>query len=353
MVRALVTGSTGCVGSNLVAALDERGIEVVGLRWKGCPTTALEGLRVRLFAGDILDLQSLYPAMEGVDWVFHAAAIADDWNHSPADVYRTNVEGTRNVLTAARDAGVKRFVLTSSAASLGIPRPGKALLDESCSFSLPPRDWVYGHSKHLAERVLAEFVQQGLWAVSVLPTAVMGRGDLSLIGGQLVLRALKGQPFPFPEGGSNFIDVRDVAMAQIAAAERGRPGERYVLGGHNIPHRQAAGIIGSVLGVRVRYIQLGRWTLPAIAEAVAFLRKLKIRLPIDRSRVLLSGKYLYYDNGKAVRELGLKTRPFAESVWEAHRWYAEHSVLERHGIPASVPASRLRRLWTSRAGFHR
>jgi dihydroflavonol-4-reductase len=353
MVRALVTGSTGCVGSNLVAALNERGIEVVGLRWKGCPTTAVEGLHVRLVAGDILDLQSLYPAMEGVDWVFHVAAIADDWNHSPADVYRTNVEGTRNVFTAARDAGVKRLVLTSSAASLGVPRPGQALLDESCSFNLAPHEWVYGFSKHLAERVLAQFVEQGMCALSVLPTAIMGRGDLSLIGGQLILRALKEQVFPFPEGGSNFIDARDVAMAQIAAAERGCPGERYVLGGHNMPHRQAAGIIGAVLGVRVRYVRLGRWTLPAIAAAVTVLRKLKIRLPIERSRVLLSGKYMYYDSSKAVRELGLKTRPFADSVRDAYRWYAEYGILEQHGTPASMPASRPRRLWTAGAAYRK
>jgi dihydroflavonol-4-reductase len=329
MIRALVTGSTGCVGSNLVAALNRRGVEVRGLWWNGSPTVAIEGLDVELIAGDVLDIETLRPVMDGVDWVFHVAGIADDWNYAAQDVYRTNVQGTYNVLSAAWEAGVKRFVLTSSAASLGMPREERTVLDESYQFNVESYNWVYGHSKYLAEQVMAHFVERGLHAVSVLPTIIMGRGDLSFVGGQIIARALKGQVFPIPEGGTNYIDVRDVAQAHIAAAEKGKPGERYLLGGHNMTHQECLETIGSALDVSIKSVQIPHWALPPIADSVTLLRKLGAPMPIERGRVLLSGKYLYYDNRKAVRELGLTTRPFHESIQDAFRWYNEHGILEK------------------------
>ena len=328
-MRALVTGSTGCVGSNLVAVLNERGIEVRGLRWKNSPTTAIEGLKLELVVGDILDMETLRPAMEGVDWVFHVAGIADDWNYPAKEIYRTNVDGTRNVLTAARDAGVKRFVLTGSVAALGVPTPDRAMLDEDCHFNIDPRNWVYGHSKHLAEQLMVDFVAHGLHAVCVLPAVIMGQGDLSFVAGQIIARALKGEVFPIPEGGVNFIDARDAAKAHVAAAEHGRPGERYVLSGHNMTHRECLEDISEVLGVRVKYVQIPHWVLPTVAEGVRLLRKLGAQMPIDRGRVLLSGRFMYYDHSKAVRELGLRVRPFTQSVRDAFRWYANHGLLEK------------------------
>lgn len=336
MVRALVTGSAGCLGSNLVAALNERGVEVVGLRWKNEPITNLDGLKVKLVEGDILDLKSLRLAMQGVDWVFHVAAIADDWNFSTEEVYRTNVEGTRNVFQAAEEAGVKRFVLTSSAAALGVPQSDATLLDENCRFNIAPHIWAYGYSKHLAEQVMAEFVERGMHAVSVLPTAIIGKGDTKFIVGQLITRALSGEIFPFPEGGSNFIDVRDVALAQIAAAEYGHPGARYLLGGHNMPHTEYVKIIGKVLGVGVKCIHVPRWVLPPLSESVAFLRKLGMKFPVEEARVLLSGKFMYYDSSKAKRELGLRVRPFAESVDDTFQWYRAHGLLKSQN--KSMPA---------------
>jgi dihydroflavonol-4-reductase len=343
MVRALVTGSTGCLGSNLVAALNERGVDVVGLRWKDAPTIAVEDLDLELVAGDVLDIDTLHPAMEGVDWVFHVAGIADDWNHWAEQVYRTNVEGTRNVVQAAWEAGVKRFVYTSSAAALGVPAPGREILDETCEFNIPPEDWVYGHSKYLAEEILHEYVDRGLHAVLVMPTALMGRGDLSFIGGQIIIWALKGQWFALPDGGSNFIDARDAAEAHVAAAERGQPGERYLLGGHNMSHTALAKVVEQVLSVRIRSLRIPGWALPAMAEGVGLLRRLGVRLPIGRTRVRLSAKYMYYDNSKAVRELGLDTRPFAESVRDAFQWYVDHGILSRAGVSPSGPR-RLQRL---------
>jgi dihydroflavonol-4-reductase len=333
MTRALVTGSTGCVGSNLVAALIERGIEVVGLRWGNAPTIALDGLDLDLVCGDILDIETLHPAMEDVDWVFHVAAIADDWNHSDSEIYRTNVQGTRNALAAAYDAGVSRFVLTSSAAALGAPRAGRALLDETCEFNLPPSDWVYGHSKALAEQAVAEYVERGLHAVCVLPTMIMGPGDVTCIGGQFVTRAVRGDLFPLPAGGTNVIDARDVARAHVAAAQRGAPGDRFVLGGHNMTHSEYLSVIEGVVGVEVKRLLLPRWTLPSLANGVTVLRSLGARPFVDRARILLSAECMFYDNSKAVRELGLTVRPFAETVSDTFHWYESHGLLHLDGSP--------------------
>lgn len=342
MTRALVTGSTGGVGANLTAALNARGIEVVGLRRKTSPDDATGDLRATFVTGDILEPESLRPAMEGIDWVFHAAAIADDWHYPAETILRVNVEGTRNVLAAAHAAGVKRFVFTSSAAGLGTPLPGQELINEENQYNLKPDAWPYGYSKHLAMQAVVEYAGKGLEALSVLPTAILGPRDLKFISGELIVRALRREIFPLPDGGVNFIDGRDVAEGHIAAAEAGRPGERYILGAHNMTHVETLHIIGETLGVPVRRIKLPRWSLPLLSKAVTLLRGLGADLPLEGERVLLSGKFMYYDSSKAERELGLAPRSFTETVLDTYRWYAEHDYFARRGIPRSglptVPA---------------
>lgn len=336
MTRALITGSTGCVGSNLAAALTQMGVEVVGMCHPSAPTIALEGIRMKRIEGDILNPDSVRKAMQDVDWVFHVAAIADDWKFPAEKVYQTNVEGTKNVLAAALELKVGRLVLTASAAILGTPRPGIEILDETSPFNMKPGDWIYAHSKLLAEQALQEAVSRGLNAVSVLPTAIMGPADMSFISGQMITRVLKGEAFPFPDGGANFVDVRDVASAHIAAALHGKPGERYLLGGQNMSHLHSLGAISDVLGVPVNYIHIPKFTLPLMAGAIGQMQNLGIRVPIDRGRVLLSSQYMYYDHQKAARELNHQPRPFENSVMDAYQWYLEHGFLNQYRIPRRV-----------------
>lgn len=337
MTRALITGCTGGLGANLAAALVERGVEVVGLRRSTSPGAAVDDLELAFCTGDILDPASLRQAMDGVDWVFHAAAIADDWHHPRERIYEVNVEGTRNVLAAALEAGVRRFVYTGSSAALGKPSPGKPLMDEADSFNLDPADFPYGHSKHLAEQVVAEFVTRGLDAVSVLPTALMGPRDLNFISGELLVRVVKRQLMPFPRGGLNYADLRDVAAGHVAAAEQGRTGERYILGGHNLTHREALQIIAAVANTPARAVTLPHWLLPVAADLVSLGQRLGFRMPIERGRVLLSGEFMYYDSSKARRELGLEARPFAESVRDAYDWYRARGWFARRGIHLEPP----------------
>lgn len=334
MTRALITGVTGCVGSNLASALLRLGVEVVGLCHPSAPTLAIDGLPIRRVVGDILDPASLRPALEGVDWVFHAAAIADDWKHPAERVYRTNVSGTRNVLEAARQAGVSRFVYVSSAAALGGPRAWQPLLDETSQFNFDPAEWPYAHSKHLAEQAVQEYAARGLAALIVQPAPILGPADSAVISGQLILRAVRGGLFPLPHGGTNYVDVRDAAAAMIEAARVGVVGRRYLLAGHNLSHLHALGAIGDVLGVPIHYLTVPRRALPLLERAFGLAERVGLRLPVNRVRVHLSGEYLYYDNQRAVVELGLRPRPFEQSVEDAARWYFDHGLLAEWRKPA-------------------
>ncbi len=349
MTRALVTGSTGFVGANLAFALVDRGVEVVGLRRRSSPQDAVRGLDISFATGDVLIPESLLPAMKGIDWLFHVAAIADYWRMPPEMVYRVNVEGTRNILEAARQAGVRRVILTSSSASLGMPRKDKPLLDENDRFNLKPQDFPYGHSKHLANQTMLEFAQQGMDVLSVLPSAVIGPRDLKFNAGELIVQALKPTlPFlPLPKGGLNYIDVRDCVDAHIAAAEKGRLGELYLLAGHNLTHRETISSVNQVLGTSVPMVEVPGWALSPLAILAGFMQQFGVSLPVDRGRVLLSREYIYYDNQKAVRELGLKARSVAESINDTYEWYIHNNYLQKRGIrkphtlPTSVLADRL------------
>lgn len=344
MVRALVTGSTGFVGANLVAALNERNVEVIGLRRKNSPEDAIAGLKITPALGDVSDIDSLRNAMEGVDWVFQVAAVADYWRVPKETIYKVNVEGARNVMQAALDTGVKRLVLTSSSAALGIPSPNGRPMDETNQFNLTPEEFPYGHSKHLAEEEMKKLVDKGLHAVAVLPAAVIGPRDLKFNAGELIAQALKPTlpVVPVPNGGVNYIDVRDMVQGQIAAAEKGQAGERYLLAGNNLTHRETIQAVNRVLGTSLKTAQIPRWMLGPMGLLVDILKKMGVKLPIDRGRVMLSGQFMYYDNSKAVGELGLTVRAFEDSVRDTYQWYVENDYLKKHGLPLapiSQPAS--------------
>ena len=309
-------------------------VDVVGLRRKTSPDDAVEDLKIRFVVGDLLDAASLREAMQGIDWVFHVAAVADYWQVSNEVVYRVNVDGAKNVMQAALDAGVQRLVLTSSSSALGLPKADGVLLTEEDTFSLKPSDFPYGHSKSLAEEAMHEFVEKGLPALSVLPSAVIGPRDLKFNAGELILQALKPTlpVIPIPKGGLNYIDVRDLVDGMIAAAQKGKVGGRYLLAGHNLTHRETIESVDEALGTSQRVLQLPRWLLPPLAEVVAVLKRLGVELPIDRGRVLLSRAYVYYDNSRAVNELGLQTRPFVESVRDAYDWYVENDYFAKRGV---------------------
>lgn len=328
MVRAFVTGGTGFVGANLVAGLEGRDIPVRVLHRESSSRAALAGLHYESAVGDILgDPAALAAQMAGCEWVFHVAAVADYWRQGRERLYRVNVQGTKNVLAAARMAGVRRFVFTSSLAAMGVPADGE-MLDEENAFNLPPHHFPYGHSKVLAEQAVRAAAREGLAAVIVNPSVVLGPRDVNLISGSIVVEAAKGRLRFAPRGGLNFVDVADVAAGQIAAAEQGRAGERYILAGENVRYDEAVALICRVVGRREPWLRLPRWSLPVLARAVRAARLvLGNRVPLDETQVRMMGAYLYADNRKARRELNLPQTPFTSSVQRAYNWYNENGYL--------------------------
>lgn len=327
-MKAFVTGGTGFIGANLVAGLNERNIDVRILHRKTSPTTALAGLRYESVLGDILEERpNLVEVMAGCDWVFHVAAVADYWRQGQTWMTRVNVTGTENILAAAQEAGIKRFVFTSSLAALGMPQSGK-LLTEANQFNIRPTQFPYGYSKHLAELAVQRAAAAGLEAVIVNPTVVLGPRDINAISGSIILEAAKGYVrFTFP-GGVNYVAVEDVVAGQIAAAERGLTGNRYILAGENISHKSALQTVCRVVNKPLPKLQIPGWLLPILARGVSVGRLfLGNRLPMDANQVRMAGAYIYADGSKAVRELGQPQTPFATAVQQTYNWYVDNGYL--------------------------
>jgi dihydroflavonol-4-reductase len=338
-MKALVTGSTGFIGANLVQGLAEAGHQVRALHRRSSRLDALKGVVYESAVGNLLEPASLRSAVQGVDWVFHVAAVSDYWRQpGTARLYHVNVGGTRNVLQAALDARVRRVVFTSSAAAVGLPfdlrNGGNAdrpvtLVDESIDFNLPTTLSPYGHSKHLAERVAEEYITRGLEVVMVNPTVVLGPRDLNLISGSLILAIYRRRVPVIPPGGVNYVDVADVVAGHLAAAEKGRVGERYLLGAYNMTHQEAAERIAGVLGVPPPSLHVPGAFVAPLARAVDLFNWVWPGEPLtDGNQVRLMRYALFYDTRKAQRQLGLEPSiSFENSVERTFRWYRDNGYL--------------------------
>ncbi len=326
MDRALVTGATGFIGSAVCRALCAAGCRVRALHRPTSSLEVLQGLPVQRVEGDILMPETLAEAMREVDWVFHAAARADYWRRPAQEVVQVAVEGTRNVVQAARQAGVRRLVLTSSLAAMGVPLAGE-LLTERHTFNLPPRRFPYGYAKRQAELEALQVAGEALEVVIVNPSVVLGPGDRNLVSSSMVLEAARGRGFFWTEGGVNVVHVEDVAAGHLAAARRGRPGERYILGGENVSYRELFTALAEIVGRPPPRLRLPG----ALVEPLAWLIDLlgpALRLPLDGNQLRLSRRLMYCDTSKARRELGLPApRPFRQAAREAYDWYRAHGYL--------------------------
>ncbi len=286
---------------------------------------ALEGLTVERHVGDVLDPVSLDAAMHGVALVFHAAAQSDYWRY-PQHVLRAAVDGTRNVVVAARRAGVRRLVLTSSVAALGVPAPGE-LLTEDHRFNLPSGRFVYGYSKDRSEQVALEAAGDDLEVVIVNPSIVLGAGDLNRISGSIILEAARGIAFVYTEGGVNYVHIDDVTAGHLAAAERGRAGERYILGGENLTHRQALTEVAAIVGRRPPWLPIPSAAIPALATALDLVGRV-IPTPMNAAQLRMSRYRLWVDTSKARRELGLgAASSFSRAAQEAYDWYRSAGMI--------------------------
>ena len=321
----LVTGATGHIGNVLVRKLIEQGEKVRALIWRGEDTTPLEKLDVETVEGDVLDPESLKLAFKGVEKVFHLAGIISIMPGQNPFVWRVNVEGTRNVLNAARQAGVRRLVYTSSIHAIHRAQHGK-VIDESLPFDPNNPYGAYDRSKAEASLEVQKATADGLDAVILCPTGVIGPYDFrgSELG-EVIRGAAEARPMFYVEGAYDFVDVRDVADGLIAAAEHGRRGESYILGGNKISVRYMLETVREVTGKAFASIKIPF----SLAEFAARFTpwyyqktKAKPRFTPYSLEVLQSNADI--SHAKAARELGYKPRPIIETIADTVRWFFEN-----------------------------
>ncbi len=329
-MKAFLTGATGFVGAAVGRTLTRRGWDVRALVRAGSDRRNLDALPVECVEGDLGDPASLRAAMTGCEALFHVAADYRLGAKDPGPMYRTNVEGTRNVLAAARAAGVERVVHTSSVATIGIPADGTPG-DERTPVSIAAMIGHYKRSKFLAEQVAREFARDGLPVVIVNPSTPIGPGDIKPTPtGQIVLDAANGRIPAYVDTGLNIVHVDDVAEGHLAACERGRPGECYILGGENLSLQEILATIAVLVGRRPPTIRLPYAVVLPIAcaaDALAALTGHPGRITLEGVR--MSRKRMHFSSDKAARELGYRWRPPIEAFRDAVAWFEAQGALRQ------------------------
>jgi dihydroflavonol-4-reductase len=322
----LVTGATGCIGSNLIIRLLESGYTVRAFRRTTSNLLALSGVDVEHVIGDIRDRSTLAKAMKGCDTVFHTAAMVSFWRRKREEQFDINVSGTRNVVEACLAGGIEKLVHTSSVAALGYRTDGK-LIDETTAFNWDQRI-TYKFTKHLGELEVLDGVARGLNATLVNPTVVIGPRDVYIHGGQIVRDTKRGRIPMYVRGGMNIVSVHDIVSGHIAAAGAGRTGERYILGGSNLTHREVFGLAAKVLGVRPPFLKIPVWAIRSVAKMCDAYGTLTGGQPWITSDLISGiGTFNWYSSEKAGRELQYRISPVEEALRQTFEWYNEHNLL--------------------------
>jgi dihydroflavonol-4-reductase len=322
-MKALVTGATGFVGAAVARALLEAGWAVRALVRPSSDRRNLAGLALECALGDLNEVGSLEQALSGCSALFHVAADYRLWVRRPGELLRSNLEGTRNLLQAARRAGVERIVYTSSVATLGFRADGEPA-DESVTASLADMIGEYKRSKYLAEQWVLGAARAGLPVVIVNPSTPVGAGDIKPTPtGRMVRDAALGRMPAYVDTGLNIVHVDDVAAGHLLAYHRGRIGERYILGGEDRTLQQIFARIAAISGrsaPRVRLPLSLVLPLAYVAEAYGRLTRAdQLLLTVDSVR--MARHRMYFSSSKAQHELGYRARPAEQALEDAVRWF--------------------------------
>jgi dihydroflavonol-4-reductase len=328
-VKAFVTGATGFLGSHVARALADQGADLRLLVRATSNLKNLQGLKAETAVCDLRDAGSLQKAMSGCDTVFHVAADYRLWVRDPEEMYKSNVEGTRGLLEAARKNGVRRVVYTSSVATMGFTKNGHPA-DEDSPVALADMIGHYKRSKFMAEQIALEAGRSGMHVVTVNPTTPIGEQDVKPTPtGRIVVDFLKRKFPAYVETGLNLVDATVCARGHIAALEKGKSGERYILGGENLTLKQILDKLGRITGLPSPTIKLPyffAFATGVIDEAfTGRLLKGEPRATIDTVR--MGKKKMFASSDKAERELGWKIVPAEDALRRAVEWFRSNGYV--------------------------
>lgn len=330
-MKTLVTGATGFVGSHVARVLAQQGADLRLLVRASSRPDNLEGIPGERVTGDLGDPASLRRAAAGCEAVFHVAADYRLWARDPEEIYRSNVEGTRWLLEAAAEAGVERVVYTSTVATMGFSKDGRSA-DESSPVSLGDMVGPYKRSKFQAEQVAIEAARTGLDVVIVNPTAPVGEGDIKPTPtGRIVVDFLNRRFPAYLDTGLNLVDVREVARGHLLAWQKGRKGERYILGGENLTLKEILEKLATITHLAAPRIRLP-YAVALLAGAVDTLvsGKLLGREPrVSLDSVRMADKKMFASSDKAEHELGWHILPAQDALGRAVEWFRGHGYV--HG----------------------
>jgi dihydroflavonol-4-reductase len=323
-LKAFVTGGTGFLGSHVARVLAEQGAELRLLVRPTSDLRNLEGLNADRVVGDLRDSAAIAKALSGCDVVFHVAADYRLWVRDPTEMYRSNVEGTRSLLEAARNQGVRRVVYTSSVATMGFSANHGVVADEQSPVDIADMIGHYKRSKFMAEQVATEAARSGVDVVIVNPTTPIGERDIKPTPtGRIVLDFLKRKFPAYVETGLNLVDATECAHGHVQALEKGRSGERYILGGENLTLKQILDRLAAITGLKSPTVKLPyvfAFATGVVDEMVTgrLLRR-EPRATIDAVR--MGRKMMFVSSAKAERELGWRTVPVDGALRRSVEWF--------------------------------
>lgn len=328
-MKCLVTGASGFIGSNLVKALIEKGFQVRALIRRSSNRFNLKNLNIEVYYGDLLDYKLLENALKDCTFLFHVAAHYSFWDASKSLIYRINVDGTKNILKAAVKTGIKKVVYTSTVGCIGIPKNGTPG-NENTPIDLSTLSNSYKHSKYLAEKEAIKFFENGLPVVIVNPSTPIGPGDIKPTpSGKIIVDFLNRKIPAYLDTGLNLIDVRDCALGHILALEKGKPGERYILGNQNLSFHKILLLLEEITGLKSPWIKLPYSFALIAAHINEMISDYITRTPpkIPLGGVKMAKYFMYFDSTRAVKELGLPQSPVKKALADAVAWYRENGYV--------------------------
>ena len=338
-MKTLVTGATGFLGSHVARQLAERGEDVRVLARPSSDLRALEGFRAERVTGDLRDAASLESALKGVARIYHVAADYRLWARDPREIYESNVTGTRNLLEAARRAGVEKFVYTSTVATIAVQRDGN-LPNEATQSSVGDMIGHYKRSKFMAEECALRAAEAGLPVVIVNPTTPVGPGDWKPTPtGKIIVDFLNGRMPGYVDTGLNFVPVEDCARGHLLAAERGRIGERYILGGMNLTLKNVLDLLAGITGrpaPQWKFPHALAYAAGCVDTAVSRVLGREPRIPLEGVR--MARHKMFVDASKAARELGFSHGPIEGAMQRAVAWYESNGYIAARGSRAVASA---------------